>query len=42
MNGFVTCRASPSPISGIEPNWTLKFSMQTPLTHLNTIILILP
>ena len=45
LNGFVMCRASPYVQSGgmcvhgtgIERNRKLKFSMQTHLTHTNTI-----
>ena len=44
LNGFVMCRASPYVQSGgcihrtcIECNRKLKFSMQTHLTHINTI-----
>ena len=44
LNGFMMCRASPYVQSGgcihrtgIEHNRKLKFSMQTHLTHINTI-----
>ena len=38
LNGFVICRASPyEHRTGIEHNRKLKFSMQTNLTHINTI-----
>ena len=40
LNGFVTCEASQRvdvSISGREHNWKLKFSLQTHLTHINTI-----
>ena len=43
LNGFVKCRASSYAqwgiyiyISGTEHNMTLKFSMLTYLTHMNT------